>query len=171
MENQQSGQVINDTPFDPAERFSEQDVRRMGRTARGVRGIKLRDGDRAVGMVVARDGATLLTLCEGGYGKRTEVDEYRLQSRGGLGVKNIRTSKRNGRVVEIAMVLPDDDLMLITAQGMIIRTRVGEISLIGRDTQGVKVMNLKSGDRLLSGAVVASEEAVGEPESSPESVE
>jgi DNA gyrase subunit A len=145
-------------------RFSEQDVRRMGRTARGVRGIKLRDGDRAVGMVVAREGATLLTLCEGGYGKRTEVPEYRLQSRGGLGVKNIRTSKRNGRVVEIAMVSPDDDLMLITATGMIIRTRVGEISLIGRDTQGVKVMNLKSGDRLLSGAVVASEEAVGEPE-------
>jgi DNA gyrase subunit A len=138
-------------------RFPESDVRRMGRTARGVRGIRLRSGDRMVGMVVERAGRTLLTLCEGGYGKRTEVGEYRIQARGGLGVKNIQTTKRNGHVVSVAMVDEADDIVLITAQGMIIRTRVGEVSLIGRNTQGVKVINLKKGDRLLAGAVVAAE--------------
>jgi len=148
-------EVILATTSGKAIRFSEGDVRRMGRNARGVRGIRLRAGDAAVGMVVVRAGATLLTLCEGGYGKRTEVGEYRLQTRGGLGVKNIRTSKRNGRVVRIAMVDDTDHIMLITASGMIIRTRVAEISLIGRDTQGVKVINLKKNDRLLAGAVVA----------------
>ena len=105
-----------------------------------------------------RDNATLLTLCEGGYGKRTELEEYRIQSRGGLGVKNIRTSKRNGKVVKIAMVDESDDIVLITAQGMIIRTRIAEVRVIGRDTQGVKVINLKKDDRLLAGAVVAQEE-------------
>ncbi|MHC4957783.1 MAG: DNA gyrase subunit A [Planctomycetota bacterium] len=164
-------EVVIATADGMAIRFNEKDVRRMGRTARGVRGIKLRAGDESVGMVVVRENCTLLTLCEGGYGKRTEVSEYRIQTRGGLGVKNIQTSKRNGRVVETAMVSGDDDLMLITAKGMIIRTRVAEISLIGRNTQGVKVMNLKKGDRLLSGAVVEPEEAVAPPESEPESAE
>ena len=138
-------------------RFPESDVRRMGRTARGVRGIRLRDGDHVVGMVVEREGASLLTLCEGGYGKRTPIEEYRIQSRGGLGVKNIQTTKRNGNVVSVAMVGETDDIMLITAKGMIIRTRVGEISQIGRNTQGVKVINLKKGDRLLDAAEVASD--------------
>ncbi len=138
-------------------RFREADVRRMGRTARGVRGIRLRKGDKVVGMVVKREGATLLTLCERGYGKRTPVRDYRLQTRGGLGVKNIQTTKRNGRVVSVTAVRETDDIVLITAKGMIIRTRVGEISVIGRNTQGVKVMNLKAGDRLFAGTVVAAE--------------
>ena len=138
-------------------RFREADVRRMGRTARGVRGIRLRKGDEVVGMVVKREGATLLTLCERGYGKRTPVRDYRLQTRGGLGVKNIQTTKRNGRVVSVTAVRETDDIVLITAKGMIIRTRVGEISVIGRNTQGVKVMNIKAGDRLFAGTVVAAE--------------
>ena len=143
-------------------RFHESDVRRMGRTARGVRGIRRRGRDQVVGMVVERPGAALLTLCEGGYGKRTPVGEYRIQTRGGLGVKNIRTSKRNGKVVSVAMVDDTDDIVLITAKGMIIRTRVAEISMIGRNTQGVKVMNLKPGDRLFAAAVVAAESGSSE---------
>jgi DNA gyrase subunit A len=136
-------------------RFPEDDVRRMGRNARGVRGIKLRPGDRVVGLCIARPDTALLTLCENGYGKRTRLEEYRAQSRGGLGLKDIQTTERNGRVVDVAVVDDADDIVLITANGMIIRTRVAEISMIGRNTQGVKVMNLKPGDRLLAGAVVA----------------
>ena len=141
-------------------RFPENDVRRMGRTARGVKGIKLRGDDFVVGLAVVRENTTLLTLCEGGYGKRTKIEEYRSQSRGGFGIKNIQTSKRNGRVVKIQVVDDDRDVILITAGGMIIRTRIDQVSVIGRNTQGVKVINLKAGDRLLAGAVVerASEE-------------
>jgi len=136
-------------------RFPEEDVRRMGRNARGVRGIRLRPADRVVGLCLARPDTAMLTLCENGYGKRTMLDEYRAQSRGGLGLKDIQTSERNGRVVDVAVVDEADDIVLITANGMIIRTRVAEISMIGRNTQGVKVMNLKPGDQLLAGAVVA----------------
>jgi DNA gyrase subunit A len=139
-------------------RFPEEDVRRMGRNARGVRGIKLRPGDRVVGLGLARPDAAMLTLCENGYGKRTMLDEYRAQSRGGLGLKDIQTTERNGRVVGVAVVDEADDIVLITANGMIIRTRVAEISMIGRNTQGVKVMNLKPGDQLLAGAVVAGDD-------------
>ncbi|MHC4818268.1 MAG: DNA gyrase subunit A, partial [Planctomycetota bacterium] len=139
-------------------RFPEEDVRRMGRNARGVRGIKLRPRDRVVGLGLARPDTAMLTLCENGYGKRTMLDEYRAQSRGGLGLKDIQTSERNGRVVDVAVVDEADDIVLITANGMIIRTRVAEISMIGRNTQGVKVMNLKPGDQLLAGAVVAGDD-------------
>jgi DNA gyrase subunit A len=140
-------------------RFPEADVRRMGRNARGVRGIKLRPGDSLVGLCLARPETALLTLCENGYGKRTRLEEYRAQSRGGLGLKDIQTTDRNGRVVDVAVVDESDDIVLITASGMIIRTRVAEISMIGRNTQGVKVMNLKPGDRLLAGAVVAADQS------------
>jgi len=170
-------------------RFNESDVRRMGRTARGVKGIRLRSGDEVVGSVVVEEGRTLLTACQNGYGKRTSFDEYRVQTRGGLGIINIQASDRNGPVVEIAAVLEDENVMLITAGGMIIRTRVGEISMIGRNTQGVRIINLKADDRLLAAAVVSGVEdepevsdaeesdvgdldagnsGVGESESSPE---
>ncbi|MHC4954910.1 MAG: DNA gyrase subunit A [Planctomycetota bacterium] len=145
-------------------RFPESDVRRMGRTARGVRGIKLREGDEVVGSVVVEEGKTLLTGCENGYGKRTRFDEYRVQSRGGLGIINIQASARNGPVVEIAAVSEDEDVMLITAGGMIIRTAISEISIIGRNTQGVRIINLKDADRLLAAAIVSGveEEELGE---------
>ncbi|MHC4938373.1 MAG: DNA gyrase subunit A [Planctomycetota bacterium] len=143
-------------------RFPETDVRRMGRTARGVRGIKLRDGDEVVGSVVVEDDCTLLTLCAHGYGKRTGFSEYRPQSRGGLGIINIQASERNGPVVAVAAVREQENIMLITAGGMMVRTRVGEISVIGRNTQGVKVVNPKQGDRLLAAAVVSGEESAEE---------
>jgi DNA gyrase subunit A len=146
--------VILSSAHGMAIRFAESDVRRMGRTARGVRGIRLRQDDSAVGLAVVRPGASLLTLCEGGYGKQTPLEDYRPQTRGGLGLKDIQTTKRNGLVVQIAVVEESDEIVLITAQGMIIRTRVSEISTFGRNTMGVKVINPKSGDRLLAGAVV-----------------
>ncbi len=151
-------QVILGTAKGMAICFQETDARLMGRNARGVRGIKLRKGDAAVGLVVVREGASLLTVCENGYGKRTLLEEYRPQARGGLGLIDIQTSERNGPVVEIAVVGETDDLVLISAQGMIIRTPAREVSLIGRNTQGVRVMNLKAGDKLLAAAVVAGEQ-------------
>ena len=150
-------------------RFPESDVRRMGRTARGVRGIKLRPGDDVVGSVVVEEGCTLLTLCAHGYGKRTGFDEYRVQSRGGLGIINIQANDRNGPVVEVAAVREADNIMLITAGGMMVRTRVAEISVIGRNTMGVKVVNPKQGDRLLAAAVVSGEQSEEVPQNGDES--
>jgi DNA gyrase subunit A len=131
-------------------RFAESDARPMGRAAHGVRGMQLREGDEAVAMEVMTEGATLLTACENGYGKRTPVEEYRTQSRGGIGLKNVQTSERNGLVVGIACVTDRDELLLVTEQGQIIRMKTGDLRPMGRDTQGVKLMDLAEGDRLVS---------------------
>jgi DNA gyrase subunit A len=136
-------------------RFAEDDVRPMGRTARGVRGMQLRDGDEAVAMEVVSDDATLLTVCEKGFGKRTEVGEYRRQSRGGIGLKNVQTSERNGLVIGLACVTADHELLLVTEQGQIIRMKAGDLRPIGRDTQGVRLMDLAEGDRLVSLATLS----------------
>ena len=116
-----SSQVFLGTSKGMAIRFEENDVRPMGRTAYGVRGISLREGDEVVAMEVVREGGTILSVAENGYGKRTGLEEYRLQSRGGVGIINIQTSDRNGRVVGMAYVHEDDDVILITQQGMILR--------------------------------------------------
>ncbi len=131
-------------------RFQEEDARPMGRSARGVRGIQLREGDEVVAMKVVSEGATLLTVCERGFGKRTELDEYRRQSRGGIGLKNVQTSDRNGNVVGIACVSDRDELLIVTEQGQIIRMTAGDLRPIGRDTQGVRLMDLAEGDRVVS---------------------
>jgi len=145
-------------------RFDEGQVRSMGRASRGVRGINLRSGDRVVGMVIAEEKAALFTVCENGYGKRTGIDNYRPQSRGGLGLKNIKTSDRNGKVVALKAVRTGDDLMLITANGMIIRTGLDQIRSIGRNTQGVRLINLKEGDKLVAAEVIAAEDIEDEAE-------
>ncbi len=151
------------TAHGQAVRFHEKGIRPMGRTARGVRAVKFKkDGDRVVGLVVLRPDATLLTVCESGYGKRTAFDEYRLQSRGGSGVRNIRTNERNGLVVSVLAVDEEEDLMLISEKGMVVRIRAQDVSLIGRDTQGVKVMRLKKDDRLAACARLAGEQDEGE---------
>jgi DNA gyrase subunit A len=131
-------------------RFSEADARPMGRTAFGVRGMQLRENDEVVAMEVVSEDATLLTVCENGYGKRTDVSEYRRQSRGGIGLKNMQSSERNGEVVSIACVSDGDELLLVTEQGQIIRMRVRDLRPIGRDTQGVRLMDLAEGDRIVS---------------------
>jgi DNA gyrase subunit A len=139
-------------------RFDEQEVRSMGRASRGVRGIHLRTGDEVVGMVIVQEKASLFTVCENGYGKRTGIENYKAQSRGGVGLKNIKTSDRNGKVVALKAVQAEDDLMLITAGGMIIRTGLDEIRSIGRNTQGVRLINLKEGDKLVAAEKLAAED-------------
>ncbi len=140
-------------------RFDEGHVRSMGRASRGVRGIRLRSGDAVVGMVIVEAKAALFTLCENGYGKRTGLENYRPQSRGGLGLKNIKTTARNGKVVALKAVQNKDDLMMITANGMIIRTGLDQIRSIGRNTQGVRLIKLKPGDKLVAAEKIVAEEA------------
>jgi DNA gyrase subunit A len=136
-------------------RFEEGDVRPMGRTAYGVRGIALRDEDDVVAMAVARPGATMATVTENGYGKRTNLDEYRVQTRGGLGIINIQTSERNGRVAGIACVTDDDELMLITQAGKVLRMAVEDMRAIGRNSQGVRLIGIDEGDHVVSVARLA----------------
>ena len=170
-------EVVLATATGMAIRFSEADVRPMGRNTSGVKGIRLRGEDELVGMVVADPEATLLTACENGYGKRTQFgpgeevlgeegdppeeyaageDEaelasgsrYRTQRRGGMGLRDIKTTQRNGNVVAIARVHADDELIMMTARGKLQRIVAGEISVIGRNTQGVRIMSLDEDDRL-----------------------
>jgi DNA gyrase subunit A len=139
-------------------RFAESDVRPMGRSAAGVRGMQLREGDEVVSVEVVSPDGTLLTVCENGFGKRTEVSEYRPQTRGGIGLKNIQTSDRNGSVIGIECVTDRDELLLVTQQGQIIRTKAADLRPIGRDTQGVRLMDLAEGDRLVSIAALTEPE-------------
>jgi DNA gyrase subunit A len=157
-------------------RFSEEEVRPMGRTAYGVRGIALREGDQVVSMAVihAQDGYALCVTANG-YGKRTELSEYRVQSRGGVGIINIQTSDRNGPVVGALFVSEDDQLMLMTQQGKILRTRVTDTRPIGRNTQGVRLIRIDEADRVVSVARFAEKDdgsgtpAEAEKESTPAS--
>jgi len=140
-------------------RFNEDDVRSMGRGAYGVKGIELDEGDTLVALqVVAGDAGTVLTVTENGYGKRTPIDEYRVQSRGGKGIINIKTSERNGGVVGVQYLRADEEVMLITEKGMIIRLNTADISAIGRNTQGVRLIQLDEGDHLVSIARLAERE-------------
>ena len=150
-------------------RFDENQVRPMGRASRGVRGIKLRSGDTVVGMVVAEEKAALLTVCEEGYGKRTNLDNYRPQGRGGVGLKNIKTSERNGKVVSLKAVQNKDDLLMITAKGIVIRTGLDQIRSIGRNTQGVRLIKLKPGDKLVAAEKIAYEDDVEDSKEKPDS--
>jgi len=145
-------------------RFGEDDARPMGRTAYGVRGITLREGDEVVAMKVVSADATLLTVCERGFGKRTDLSEYRKQSRGGIGLKNVQTTDRNGLVVGIASVSDRDELLIVTEQGQIIRMTAGDMRPIGRDTQGVRLMDLAEGDLVVSIAALSEPEDDSEPE-------
>ena len=144
------GEIFIGTSAGKAIRFRETDVRSMGRTARGVRGVALRDGDEVVAMTALRPSGTLLTVTERGYGKRTELGEYRVQSRGGVGIINIHASPRNGRVVGVAWVEQDDELMLVTQQGKILRMSTRDIRSIGRATQGVRLIGIDDDDRVVS---------------------
>jgi DNA gyrase subunit A len=136
-------------------RFAEDDVRPMGRAAYGVKGIELEEADEVVGMEVVRGEGTVLTVTANGYGKRTEMAEYRVQSRGGKGLINIKSSPRNGAVVGVKCLEGDEHVMLITEKGMIIRLNTADISMIGRNTQGVRLIQLEEGDHLVSVARLA----------------
>jgi DNA gyrase subunit A len=154
-------------------RFSESDIRSMGRTARGVRGMQLEDDDHLIGMETVTDAtsATLVTVTENGYGKRTSLDEYRVQSRGGKGIITIKTTERNGKVVDIKLVEDDSDLMFITDRGKVLRTSVAHLSVIGRNTQGVRLMVLEPGERIVAVAKLAEkDEENGDSEAEEEAV-
>jgi DNA gyrase subunit A len=119
--------------------------------------MKLRGKDNVVGMVIAEKGASLLTVCEEGYGKRTSLGDYRCQNRGGIGLINIKTTARNGKVVTLKTIRGEDELMMITANGMIIRTGLEQIRSIGRNTQGVRLIKLKAGDKLVAAEKISSD--------------
>ena len=150
-----NGEVFIGTRQGKAIRFPERDVRPTGRVTRGVRGVNLRPDDEVVAMAVVRPGGTLLTVTENGYGKRTELDEYRVQSRGGLGIISIQTTVRNGRVAGIAYVEDEDELMLITQQGKVLRMDTKDIRPIGRATQGVRLIEIDDEDHVVSLARLA----------------
>jgi DNA gyrase subunit A len=139
-------------------RFHESDVRPSGRVATGVRGMRLAKGDRIVGAEVLSHGQTLFAVTENGYGKRTSIDEYPVQKRGGKGVISIKTTERNGRVVGILLVSDDDDLMLMTNIGKVIRMQINTISVISRNTQGVKLMGMDADERVVGAARLAEKE-------------
>ena len=140
-------------------RFNEKDVREMGRTAGGVRGVQLEGDDRVIGMVVLRRDATLLVVSEKGMGKRSKVSDYRVQRRGGKGIITLKRTEKTGSIVALREVLPEDELMMITRHGVIIRVPVDGIRVIGRNTQGVRVMNLDAGDTVVDVARVVNEDA------------
>jgi len=162
-----TGEVFIGTRDGMAIRFQETDVRPMGRTAYGVRGITLRGDDFVVAMETVKPVGTLLTVTERGFGKRTEIEEYRVQSRGGVGVINISTSERNGAVVGIAYVEAGDQLLVITQQGMILRMLTDDVRAIGRATQGVRIIDIADDDKVVSIARLVEkedEESPGESE-------
>jgi DNA gyrase subunit A len=150
-------------------RFPEANVRPMGRTAYGVKGIELEPGDEMISMEVVhrREGATLVTVTEHGYGKRTDLTEYRSQSRGGKGIITIQTTPRNGDVVAVLQVDPEDDVMLVTAGAQVLRLSVATLRIIGRNTQGVRLIEMAQGDRVAAAAIMREKDdssAAGEPE-------
>ena len=157
--------IILGTEQGKAMRFSEENVRTMGRVTHGVKGIKLKENDKVRDMVIVDENASLLTVCENGFGKRTDFSEYSAHHRGGQGVINIKTTERNGKVVALIDVRDTDELIMITAKGMIIRTPINTIRAIGRNTQGVKLFAVEEGDKLVSVARVVPEETKVETDS------
>jgi DNA gyrase subunit A len=158
-------EVILSTANGQSIRFKEEQVRPTGRGTFGVVGMKLDSGDKVVSMEILTLGFDILTVSEGGYGKRTEMDEYRLQSRGGKGIITMKTTDKTGQVVGVQQVTEDDELMLISNRGKIIRLRIKDIRVIGRNTQGVRLIELEEGERVVSLARLAEKE---EDENGPE---
>jgi DNA gyrase subunit A len=159
-------EIVLGTRLGMACRFKEDDVRAMGRTARGVRGISLENGDAVVDMVVIQPGMSVLTVCANGYGKRTAIDEYRLTRRGGKGVINIRATERNGPVVALRSVTDADALILVTEKGILLRMRLADLREIGRATQGVRLIRLDEGDRVVAAAKIVNTTGEAEDENS-----
>jgi DNA gyrase subunit A len=151
-----SQQIFLATRRGQAIRFSEDEARPMGRTATGVRGIRLRRDDELISMEIvdAKSASDILAVTEKGLGKRTPVGDYRTQGRGGSGTIAIKTTGKNGPVIETLKVEADDDVMIITAGGMIVRLRTKDIRRSGRSTQGVRLIHLAEGDRVMAAAIL-----------------
>jgi DNA gyrase subunit A len=160
----QNSDIVLATKDGMSIRFHQGDVRDMGRATTGVKGIELEKDDEVIGMVVVRRDATLLVVSEKGFGKRSELTDYRVQKRGGKGIITLKKTDKTGLIVALKEVIPDDELMMITRHGVIIRLPVDGIRVIGRNTQGVKVMNLDSGDAVVDVARVVKEDEGGAEE-------
>ena len=163
------GDIFMGTHFGKMIRFSESDVRTLGRVSRGVRGIMLKEGDFVVGMSVSRENARILVISENGYGKKTEIEEYKVQSRGGQGTTTYKISEETGNVSGFGLVTDDEDIIIMTSEGVIIRVNTQEISTLKRVTKGVRLMRLADGVKIVSAAAVAREEE--EDEASVDTVE
>lgn len=135
-------------------RFNESEIRPMGRTAAGVRGIRLGEDDHVIGMAVSDPSGCIMTVSEKGYGKRTPVSEYRETRRGGKGVRNLLVTEKTGNVVAVRSVVDSDEIMLTSAAGKLIRTPIGDIRVIGRSTQGVRIMKLDDGDKVMAVSII-----------------
>jgi DNA gyrase subunit A len=144
-------------------RFSETDVREIGRTGKGVIGIRLEEGNYVVGMEIVRDDSTILTVTENGYGKRSTLADYRSQGRGGKGIITIKTTEKNGKVIGMAQVSADDEILLITSNGKVLRIRTKDISVQGRNTQGVRLFDIDEGDKVVSFAKLVEREEEKDP--------
>jgi DNA gyrase subunit A len=151
-------EIVLGTSLGMSIRFHEEDLRPMGRATYGVVGIKLDDGDAVVDMILAQPGVSVLTACENGFGKRSDIEEYRLQSRSGKGVINVKATERNGKVVAMKPVRDEDDLIMITQQGIVVRISCKDIRVMGRNTQGVRLIRLDDKDKLVALASVVKEE-------------
>jgi len=149
-----NSQIVIATHHGQAIRFEETKVRAMGRPARGVRAIRLADGDEVIGMVAVTEGMLILSVTENGFGKRTPLEKYRLTARGGKGVINIKTTKRNGNVVSIMTVGQDNELMIITRHGKLIRLGADKIRATGRAAQGVRLLHMEDGDQIAAACLV-----------------
>jgi len=161
-----SKHIMLSTASGKAIRFNEDDVRPMGRVAAGVRGIRLAEGDEVISLIVVDEAGLVLTASANGYGKLTEVAEFPVQGRGGQGVISLQTSERNGEVVAAVQVKPEDELMLISSNGTLVRTPVKDISVQGRNTQGVRLIRIDDEARLVGVERIISDgnEAAGEGE-------
>jgi DNA gyrase subunit A len=147
-------------------RFNEKDVRAMGRNARGVKGINLSKGDEVIGMIViSRSDSSVLVVSDKGFGKRSEIEEYSLRRRGGKGLITVKTSDKNGKLLAIKEVIDNDDIMIVTAKGFLIRQHVKDIRLAGRNTQGVRLIRLQTNDSIAAVARVLAEEGSSGEES------
>jgi DNA gyrase subunit A len=142
-------------------RFHEKDVREMGRTATGVRGIRLGKGDIVVGLLVIKKQVSILVVTQKGYGKRSDINNYRITHRGGKGVITVKTSEKVGKMIAMMEVSDTDELVIISTKGMVIRQSVKDIRVMGRNTQGVRVIRLKEGDSIADIAKVVTEEENG----------
>jgi DNA gyrase subunit A len=152
-------QFLLGTKSGMAIRISDEQIRPIGRPARGIKGITV-DGGEVVGMELVRDGTTVLTVTENGFGKRTQTSTYRTQNRGGKGIITIKTTRRNGRVIGIKQVLDDDEVVLISTKGKVIRLKASGISVMGRNTQGVKLIGMDAGESVVGVAVLSSKELI-----------
>jgi DNA gyrase subunit A len=150
--------IVIGTKNGMAIRFNEKDVREMGRTATGVRGIRLNPGDTVIGGIVIRVSSSLLVVTDKGYGKRSDIADYRITRRGGKGVITVKTGEKNGKLIALMEVNDNDELVIISAKGMVIRQSLKDIRVMGRNTQGVRVIRMKEGDAIADIAKVVPED-------------